>query len=255
MSRMNRASLGTFARPIARLLERSLPFVTYRLASALRIRARYEPSVSVSVADWWQQILKIGIGLLVVCILLSALMEDAIWLLIGLLIVTGIPILRYRAEMDKAELVRESITCDLPEFVQNIVIYLYAGLTASGAISSIAGRWRERSEPLPLLVQDAAAQLACQTPLAQVLHQLAEKADTPDMRAVVTILLTHTTRGGDSTAQTLLDISNQVWSKRLALARKRAEEVTVKLIFPLMLVFIAILLIVGAPAIMFVSGS
>jgi len=45
-----------------------------------------------------------------------------------------------------------------------------------------------------------------------------------------------------------------MWSKRLAHARKRAEETTVKLIFPLMLIFIAILLIVGAPAIMFVSG-
>jgi len=74
------------------------------------------------------------------------------------------------------------------------------------------------------------------------------------MRAIVTILLTHTTRGGDSTIQTLLDLSGQMWSKRLAFARKQAEETTVKLIFPLMLIFVAILLIVGAPAIMFVSG-
>jgi len=254
VSRVNLRPLGSLALPIARYLERSLPFVTHRLAAALRIRARYAPSVSTSVVDWWHRVLKLSFGLFSICLVLAALMQEMIWLMIGLLISAGFPILRYRSEMDKAELVRESITYDLPEFVQNVMIYLYAGLTVSRAISSIAGRWRERTEPLPLLLKEAAAQLACQAPLGQVLHQLAEKADTSDMRAVVTILLTHTIRGGDSTVQTLLDISNQLWSKRLALARKQAEETTVKLIFPLMLIFIAILLIVGAPAVMFVSG-
>jgi len=248
------SALRTFALPLARYLERSLPFMTYRLAAALRIRAKYEPSAMPSVTDWWNHVLKVGSGLLAICLMLAAVMGDPIWLLIGLLLAAGYLMLSYRRVSDKAQMIREQITCDLPEFVQNMVIYLYAGLTASAAISSIAGRWKERTEPLPRLIQEAAAQLAYQAPLGHVLHQLAEKADTSEVRAIVTILLTHTTRGGDSTVQTLLDLSGQMWSKRLAHARKRAEETTVKLIFPLMLIFIAILLIVGAPAIMFVSG-
>lgn len=254
MNRERLPKLRTFALPVARLLERSLPFMTYRLSTALRIRSKYDPSAISSVMDWWNHVLKIGIVLFAICLMIAAVMGDVIWLLIGLLLVAGYPILSYRQVLDKAQMIRERIAYALPEFVQNVVIYLYAGLTASAAINNIAGRWKNRPEPLPRLLQEAAAQLAYQAPLAQVLHQLAEKTDTSDMRAIVTILLTHTTRGGDSTIQTLLDLSGQMWSKRLAFARKQAEETTVKLIFPLMLIFVAILLIVGAPAIMFVSG-
>src|SRR5690606_35826541 len=127
-------------------------------------------------------------------------------------------------------------------------------LTVAGALGNIGERWKDKAGPLPSMVREASGQLSTQTSLSQVLHQMAGAADTNDMKSVVTILLTHTTRGGDATLDTLLDISKQMWNKRLSLVRQKAEETSVKMIFPLMLIFVAILLIVGAPAVMFVSG-
>jgi len=117
--------LRTFALPVARLLERSLPFMTYRLSTALRIRSKYDPSAISSVMDWWNHVLKIGIVLFAICLMIAAVMGDVIWLLIGLLLVAGYPILSYRQVLDKAQMIRERIAYALPEFVQNVVIYLY----------------------------------------------------------------------------------------------------------------------------------
>ena len=241
-------------KPLAHYADRMLPFVSYRLASAIRIQKRGTHADEFQSTTWWMHVLSISSVVQALGIVQSLWLRDAVWLVIGLVCAALYPISRYKRELNAAATVRDQITYDLPEFVQVIVIYLFAGLTVATAIHSVGNRWRNKKGVLPSMIREAAGRLQAQMPLTHVLHQMAGTADTSDMKSVVTILLTHTTRGGDATLDTLLDISKQMWNKRLSLVRKKAEETSVKMIFPLILIFVAILMIVGAPAVIFVSS-
>lgn len=245
---------SVLVRPLAGFIERRLPFVSYRLQAALSVGGAVDAEHQVNLTDWWESVLTLSAGLWLCCSAIGMVMNDGIWFWIGLLAAAGYPVIRYRSAIERWTRYQEQITYDLPEFVQLVVIYLYAGLTVSAAIRSTADRWKKRSGPLPELLRDAARQLSLQTPLVQVLHQLTVRADTNDVKTVVTILLTHTIRGGDAIFDTLLDITRQMWLKKLSLVRKRAQETTVKLIFPLILIFAAILGVIGAPAVLFMSS-
>ncbi len=253
--KLNFASISfPFVQPLARVADRMLPFVSFRLAAALRIQRRQTAESEFRSLDWWTHVLSVSSLCLFLGMIGALCLHDGVWLILGLVCAAGYPIMRYQRELGAAAAIRDQITYDLPEFVQVLVIYLFAGLTVAGALRNIGERWKDKAGPLPSMVREASGQLSTQTSLSQVLHQMAGAADTSDMKSVVTILLTHTTRGGDATLDTLLDISKQMWNKRLSLVRQKAEETSVKMIFPLMLIFVAILLIVGAPAVMFVSG-
>ena len=241
-------------KPLAHYADRMLPFVSYRLATAIRIQKRGTHADESQSTTWWMHVLSISSVVQALGIVQSLWLRDAVWLVIGLVCAALYPISRYKRELNAAATVRDQITYDLPEFVQVIVIYLFAGLTVATAIHSVGNRWRNKKGVLPSMIREAAGRLQAQMPLTHVLHQMAGTADTSDMKSVVTILLTHTTRGGDATLDTLLDISKQMWNKRLSLVRKKAEETSVKMIFPLILIFVAILMIVGAPAVIFVSS-
>lgn len=246
---------STLIRPLVRFIERRLPFISYRLHTALKVgSATGDGDHHPRVSDWWETMLASAAGLWLGCTAFGLILGDGIWFWIGLLAGVGYPVIRYRSTIERWTRYQEQITYDLPEFVQLIVIYLYAGLTVSAAIRSTAERWKKRSGPLSDLIRDAARQLNLQAPLVQVLHQLSVRADTNDVKSVVTILLTHTVRGGDAIFDTLLDITRQMWLKKLSLVRKRAQETTVKLVFPLILIFAAILGVIGAPAVLFMNS-
>lgn len=239
--------------PVSRLIERGFPALSIRLADALRIQQPQGRPDHSPTRAWWNELLMICTLFALLCTVLGLVLKDVTWLWIAIVGSTGYGTIRYRQAMRKLERHRDQITAELPEFVQIVVIYLYAGYSVTAAIQNAAKREKNRLTPMTKLVQEAARQLSVQTPLAQVLHRMAVEADTSDMKSIVTVLLTYTTRGGDAMTDTLLEMSRQMWNKRLSLVRRKAEETTVMMIFPLILIFISILLIVGAPAVMFMK--
>lgn len=249
-----RLHLMKAAQPAARFMVRRFPVISYRLTHAYRLHSTKRQEEAAYAVDWWSRVLTVGSMSFLLCLLIMLLTGDVVWLLLGFVTFLGCPILRYRMVIDAAEAYREQITYELPEWLQILVIYLYAGYPVPAALQQMAKKWQHRTGPLAAALHQAAAKLSYQASLSQVLHELAEQADTNEMRSIVTILLSHTLRGGDSTLDTLLDISRQMWDKRLALVRKRAEETTVKMIFPLIVIFIAVLIIVAAPAVMFLGS-
>lgn len=66
----------------------------------------------------------------------------------------------------------------------------------------------------------------------------------------VTAVLINQRRGGDTFVLAMQDVGRQLWEKRKAVARRRGEEASTKLVFPMMLMFLVILAVVGAPALL-----
>lgn len=67
-----------------------------------------------------------------------------------------------------------------------------------------------------------------------------------------TLLLNHK-RGGEELVLSLRELSVILWDKRKALARTLGEEASSKLVFPMVLIFFIVMVIVASPALMMMS--
>ena len=82
-----------------------------------------------------------------------------------------------------------------------------------------------------------------------VLRQLAHRTEVPDVKAVVSALI-QADQLGTGIGTVLRTVSAQARTQRSQRAEKMAGEATVKLLFPLMLIFAAVMLIVLGPVAM-----
>jgi tight adherence protein C len=57
-------------------------------------------------------------------------------------------------------------------------------------------------------------------------------------------------RGGELFVMSLRSLNRDLWEKRKAMTRILGEEASSKLIFPMLLILLAVMIIVAAPAVM-----
>ena len=79
---------------------------------------------------------------------------------------------------------------------------------------------------------------------------LCTKCNMPEVRRLSSVLLQNMHSGGSDVLMALNEISRELWNNRRAKAKKVAEEAGTKLLFPMMLMLLAVILIVAAPAVM-----
>ena len=84
----------------------------------------------------------------------------------------------------------------------------------------------------------------------EALDQLTVACNMPQVRRFVSVILQNMHRGGADVLVALQDIGKELWEARKAAARQIAEETSTKLLFPMMLMLIAVILLVAAPAVM-----
>ena len=71
-----------------------------------------------------------------------------------------------------------------------------------------------------------------------------------EMRRFVSVILQNMHRGGSDVLTALREIGKELWSARKAAARRVAEETSTKLLFPMVLMLIAVIILAIAPAVM-----
>lgn len=177
---------------------------------------------------------------------------------VGVVMLAGLfPLLKIK-QLDADIAVRKrQMLLELPLFVNKLQLMLQAGLTLHGAFLRAAESGVGEGSPgHPFAVQlsIAAKQLGNATPLSQVLEQLSRRCAMQEMTFFTTALQMNAKRGGDELAAALGLLSRELWEKRKNAVRTLAEEASAKMLFPLMIIFLAVLVAAGAPAIMQLNG-
>lgn len=70
---------------------------------------------------------------------------------------------------------------------------------------------------------------------------------------MTSVLIQNMNRGGTDVLLALREIGKELWNERRATAKRVAEQAGTKLLFPMMLMLLAVILIVAAPAVMSLS--
>ncbi|MGV2805241.1 type II secretion protein F, partial [Clostridium perfringens] len=60
-------------------------------------------------------------------------------------------------------------------------------------------------------------------------------------------------RGGNAFVLALRDLSRVLWEKRKAIARTRGEQASSKLVLPMVVIFMIVIVLLGAPAFMMMN--
>lgn len=142
-----------------------------------------------------------------------------------------------------------SIKRDFPDFVSNLILLVNAGLSIRQAIERIV---RDRGAGTPLYrelyitLNDIQAGLTEQ----QAYTDFSERCKIKEITNFVGILLQSMKLGGGQMLYELKRLGVECWDMRKNVARQMGEAASSKLMLPLMIMFIAIIMICMMPALM-----
>lgn len=163
-------------------------------------------------------------------------MEAAVW------------VLPDRKLQERAGKRREMIEEALPGFLSELAILTDAGITAKAAIGKITAQMSENElkKQLELLQQDFAGGYSD----AVGFERFAGRCRTKGTSALATLLLQNIRKGGRELSSLLRLHARAGWEKRKAEVKIKGEEKAVKLMLPTMLVFLCLMVLMAAPAVM-----
>lgn len=148
---------------------------------------------------------------------------------------------------------RLSIERDFPDFISKLVLLVNAGLPVRLAIERIVGDggkdtvlYREFATAL----NDIKAGIAEQ----EAYSDFAERCKVKEITNFVSILLQNMKLGGGQMLFELKRMGTECWDMRKNTARQLGETASSKLMFPLAIMFIAIVMICTVPAVMIFRG-
>ena len=145
-----------------------------------------------------------------------------------------------------------SILKDFPDFVNKLALLINAGLTVRRAWEKIAEDRKNSSD----FYREAAlvmSEIKAGKPEIKAYEDFAKRCRVSEVARFVTVILQNIRKGNAELVYILRVISNECWEMRKNAAKRLGEEAAAKMVLPLMLMFIAILIILATPAILTIS--
>ncbi|WP_182535719.1 type II secretion system F family protein [Fontibacillus panacisegetis] len=145
----------------------------------------------------------------------------------------------------------QAIHLELPELLNKLVLLVGAGSTVQQAIRQCLDRKQEEEQhPLYGELFRMQRELEGGYSFQQALEGFSKRCGVQEVSAFTTAVLLNYRRGGNDFILALRDLSHSLWDKRKSVSKTLGEQASSKLIFPLVLIFLIIVILVGAPAFM-----
>jgi len=162
-----------------------------------------------------------------------------------------LPLLRMKELAGQVGKRRQSMVTELPELLSKLLLMVNAGENVMRALARSAEKRRAATDDNPLYAELRAAieSMKRGESLAAALEEWGRRCAIPEAKLFATTVLINARRGGDAFVPALRELTRQMWEKRKAIARTMGEQASSRLAFPLTIVFLLIMVLVGAPAI------
>lgn len=138
---------------------------------------------------------------------------------------------------------------DFPEFLNKLVLLINAGMTVSRAWEKIVCD-RETTTPLYDELRTTYIEILNGKPEVAAYEDFAKRCRVKEITKFVTVIIQNLRKGNGELIPILKLLSNECWQTRKNMTKKLGEEASTKLIFPLMIMFVGILIIVLTPAVL-----
>ncbi|PKM88781.1 MAG: type II secretion system protein [Firmicutes bacterium HGW-Firmicutes-12] len=145
------------------------------------------------------------------------------------------------------------LQAEFPDFLNKMTLLLGAGMTVPRSWEKIV-RDSEKKTPLNKELHKSLFDIQAGNSILQAYEGFARRCRVPEINKFVTLILQNMKKGNAELVLILRVQAAECWETRKLTARKMGEESSTKMLFPLLLMLIAILLIVSAPAILAIQG-
>ncbi|MGN8645414.1 type II secretion system F family protein [Gracilibacillus sp. HCP3S3_G5_1] len=173
---------------------------------------------------------------------------DKRFVFLAIVLAVIIPLVSVRSLDEKMKKRKQDIIIELPEFASKIALLVNAGETVQQAIIRCTMMKADHDHPLYRELNDAVTKIKNGDSFSGVMEDFSKRCAVQEVSVFTTTILLNYKRGGNQLALSLRELSRDLWEKRKAISRKRGEEASSKLVFPMVLIFIAVLIIIAYPA-------
>lgn len=191
----------------------------------------------------------IMLGILITSLFTLALEGELGAIFLGL-ITTFVIVYSVKNDMDKEIKKRHlQISMDFPDVINKILILMGAGLTLRAAWIRIS---KETDNQSPLYMEMAKVTNQMESGMSDItaLENMALRCSMPEMRRFTSVIIQNMQRGGSEVIYALQGIGKEMWDNRKAASKRLSEEASTKLLFPMMLMLLAVIILTVTPAIL-----
>ncbi|QJD87402.1 type II secretion system F family protein [Cohnella herbarum] len=175
--------------------------------------------------------------------------ENPALLFVGAILAGILPALRAKELYGKVKKRHQSIVMELPELLSKLLLMVNAGENVMRALARTVEQKQGIQHPLYVELNSALEGLKRGESLSIALEEMGRRCAVPEVKLFATTLLINARRGGDAFVPALRELTRQMWDKRKAIARTLGEQASSRLAFPLTIVFLLIMVLVGAPTV------
>lgn len=180
---------------------------------------------------------------------------DVLLLLVGVCMMIAIPFLLIKDLARKVERRRRLIVMELPLFLNKLILLVNAGETVNQAIMRSIKHIEEQSNhPFYMELSLVLKQLNNNYSFQQAMEELSRRCAVQEVSLFTNTIVLNYRRGGSELVAALRGLAHQLWMTRKNLAKTLGEEASSKLVFPLVIIFVIVIVIVGAPAVMMLES-
>jgi len=220
-----------------------------RLLSAIMEITEPRQSHNQLKLHWANKILFLLLGLLFVAFVGIFTRTDAGFVIFACATIAGAFYFTDKELFDRVKMRRASIRLDFPDFVSKLLLLVNAGMTVTRAWERIASD-TVKNTPLYRELRLAIQDIKSGKPEHCAYEEFAKRCRTPEITRFISVILQNLRKGNSEIVPVLRVFAMECWEMRKNTARRFGEEASTKMLFPLMLMFLAILLIVGTPAVL-----
>ncbi|MDB5053106.1 MAG: type secretion protein [Bacilli bacterium] len=191
---------------------------------------------------------------------LIGIMFDISFLAYGCILTVFIPMASIHDLNKKIKRKKRRMLLELPEFLNKLTLLVDAGETVQKAISRCVEHKQKQgifaeSDPLYYELSLMAMELRNNRSFQHVLEDFSKRCNVQEISIFTTTVLLNYRRGGIEFVYALRDLSRIIWDKRMMLTKTLGEEASSKLVFPMVLIFFIVMVIVAAPAILIMNSN
>lgn len=178
---------------------------------------------------------------------------------LGAVVAVLLPLMKRKELQGKLDKRRLQIVMELPELLNRLLLMVNAGENVLRALERCLDRpggGRGSSDhPLYAELQSAVAAMKRGESFVFAWEEFGRRCAVPEARLFATTLLMNARRGGDTFVAALRELSHALWEKRKAAAKTLGERASSRLAFPLAVIFLIILVLVGTPSILLMANG
>ena len=143
----------------------------------------------------------------------------------------------------------KEIKYDFPEFLTQLVLLINAGLTIERAWGKILEHI-DKNTVLAAEMTKTYNDMRSNKPISKCLNDLSRRCKVKEISKFTSIILQNINKGSSDMVFMLQELSEECWIERKLAAKQKGEEASSKLLFPMMLMLLAVFAIVLVPAMM-----